>query len=358
MYFVFKFKTFIAKGIIINLALGAFSAQALAISTSMTLNRSATNAYRIPTFEPNLGFLESVNLTTNFNGSTSIAAPHTHSVSPSPSSYSTSIAGSHSHSFIVPTRSSNGLTLSGFSGSTSFTGGHNHNVLSNQSLTSASGSHGHSVNAGRSYSFGSSQLTSFIGTTDFFINVGTIGTSTVDSHSHFGSSGQTSFGGTHNHTINGTWNTTTTFFYDSNEAPIAESGGLYFLDLDLDAPLIFDASASFDPNSADSIVFYEWDLDDDGLFDFNTTNPILLLSNTQYAPFFPEVGTYDLSLRVTDSLGLKGISASTLEATAAVPFEFSPTIGTLLSLGFLGTLSLRKKGLFRDSQDLNQKTRK
>jgi len=63
----------------------------------------------------------------------------------------------------------------------------------------------------------------------------------------------------------------------------------------------FDASSSRDQSPDGRIVRYEWDLDDDGTFDLETTSPTL-----PYA--YPDDGSYRVRVRVTDDDGATATS--------------------------------------------------
>lgn len=61
--------------------------------------------------------------------------------------------------------------------------------------------------------------------------------------------------------------------------------------------VIFDAGASFDPDSADRIASYEWDFDGDGIFDALSSTPTV-------SHVFPAPGIYTVQLRATDTSGM------------------------------------------------------
>jgi hypothetical protein len=83
-------------------------------------------------------------------------------------------------------------------------------------------------------------------------------------------------------------------------------------------PITFDASGSYDP---DGIILYEWDMDDDGLFDDKTgMNPTWQWSN---------VGKYNVNLRVTENYG----QTDTETKTVYVGVENPPSIGTITIIG-------------------------
>lgn len=68
--------------------------------------------------------------------------------------------------------------------------------------------------------------------------------------------------------------------------------------------ILFDASCSSDPGN--DIVKYEWDIDNDGEWDFTLTEPKLNAS-------YQTVGKYQVQLRVTDSLGYSDMLDEPLE---------------------------------------------
>ncbi|MFQ5933553.1 MAG: PKD domain-containing protein, partial [Dehalococcoidia bacterium] len=76
-----------------------------------------------------------------------------------------------------------------------------------------------------------------------------------------------------------------------NRPPVADAGGPY--EGDEGSPITLDGSGSSDPD--DSIVLYEWDLDNDGEFDDAT--------GVTTAVVFDEDGLFAVGLRVTDELG-------------------------------------------------------
>jgi PKD repeat protein len=74
----------------------------------------------------------------------------------------------------------------------------------------------------------------------------------------------------------------------------------------------FDASWSYDNDVCDSIVLYEWDFEDDGVYDASSTSV--------YAYYtFPTAGTYDVRLRVTDESGLTGTYLRTVNVISQPP---------------------------------------
>ncbi len=105
---------------------------------------------------------------------------------------------------------------------------------------------------------------------------------------------------------------------EGNEAPTAEAGGpslylgeaAYFLDVN--QSLTLDASASSDPDVAfgDSIVSYQWDLDNDGQFDDAVgVHPTLSWTNLQ-ALGVTGLGPHTIGLQVTDEFGVADTDSS------------------------------------------------
>jgi len=87
-----------------------------------------------------------------------------------------------------------------------------------------------------------------------------------------------------------------------NLMPVADAGGPY--SGEVDSPIIFNASASYDPDG--SIVSYEWDFNDDGNYDEITTAPTI--SYTYSAEYNGLV-----KLKVTDNEGLSATDTTTIE---------------------------------------------
>jgi PKD repeat protein len=94
------------------------------------------------------------------------------------------------------------------------------------------------------------------------------------------------------------------------------------------AAVQLDASASYDTDG--TIVRYEWDLDDDGVFEVdNGSNPM-----AQTTLPFPE-GSIDVALRVTDDDGALGYKVVTLTGFVSgpeVPVEIAPEAASVNSL--------------------------
>ncbi len=118
-------------------------------------------------------------------------------------------------------------------------------------------------------------------------------------------------------------------------APVAEAGGGYLIDKMGWNDLNLDASGSFDVDVAlgDTIVRYEWDLNNDGTYDFSTGNPLLSLTRALYEPFLNADGTYTIGLRTTDATGLTG--SDTAQVTVV------PEPATLALIGVTSLLGLK-----------------
>ena len=107
---------------------------------------------------------------------------------------------------------------------------------------------------------------------------------------------------------------------DNNEPPVAHAGGPYSIEAGSD--LVVDASQSFDPDAAtgDRIVRYEWDLNDDDVYDVATDNArhTFLWDSVRDLPSSPGVPV-TIRLRVTDSFGDTGVDATTLTIVDTAP---------------------------------------
>ncbi|MBN2132289.1 MAG: carboxypeptidase regulatory-like domain-containing protein, partial [Sedimentisphaerales bacterium] len=87
----------------------------------------------------------------------------------------------------------------------------------------------------------------------------------------------------------------------ANRPPVADADGPYTGQVA--QPVTFDGSGSYDPDAGDSIVSYEWDLDNDGQYDDATG---VTVQHTWSA-----AGSGTVGLRVTDSFGDSGVDSST-----------------------------------------------
>ncbi len=90
---------------------------------------------------------------------------------------------------------------------------------------------------------------------------------------------------------------------------------------DINEAVLFNASTSYDPDGV--IDLYEWDWESDGVFDENSTTPTAVHS-------WSHGGTYDVSLRVTDS---DGTTAFITQAITLLNHPPSPPVITGPSSG-------------------------
>jgi len=116
-----------------------------------------------------------------------------------------------------------------------------------------------------------------------------------------------------------------------NSPPTANPGGLYS---GIEGQSItLDGSASTDPDG--SITKYEWDVDNNGTYDYTSTT-----SATQ-GHTYTQQGTYTIKLRVTDNLGATGTATTTATISDSSPtadFTGSPTSGAApLTVNFTNT---------------------
>ncbi len=93
-----------------------------------------------------------------------------------------------------------------------------------------------------------------------------------------------------------------------NNLPAAEAGGPYSADEGQEITL--NGSGSFDIDGV--IVLYEWDIDNDGTYDYSAASPVQSHS-------YGQLDTYNIKLRVTDNNGATGEST-----TIAVIADSSP----------------------------------
>ena len=85
--------------------------------------------------------------------------------------------------------------------------------------------------------------------------------------------------------------------------------------------ITLDGSGSTDPDG--TITLYEWDIDNDGTFDYSSS---LATQSHTYA----QQGTYTINLRVTDDLGATDEATTTATISDTLPtadFTGSPTSG-------------------------------
>jgi len=89
-----------------------------------------------------------------------------------------------------------------------------------------------------------------------------------------------------------------------NRPPVAEAGGPY--SCNAGGSITYDGSGSYDPDTGDSIVRYEWDLDNDGTYDE---------TGVTWTKTYPAAGSGTVGLRVTDAHGAKGTDTATYEVS-------------------------------------------
>ena len=106
-----------------------------------------------------------------------------------------------------------------------------------------------------------------------------------------------------------------------NKWPIAAAGGPYTITEGQELSLDGGASVAADSASGNSIVNYQWDLDNNGTYDLSSTNPLLAVAWSTLASMgiTDGPGSRTLGLRVTDSFGLSGSTTVSLSITNAAP---------------------------------------
>jgi PKD repeat protein len=106
---------------------------------------------------------------------------------------------------------------------------------------------------------------------------------------------------------------------DTNFPPTADAGGPYS---GTEGSIItFDASTSIDPNN--NITLYEWDMEDDGIYDYSSVIP------TQDHSYVQD-GSYSIRLRVTDAGGLTDettVTATIMDSSPTADFTANPLSG-------------------------------
>ena len=109
-------------------------------------------------------------------------------------------------------------------------------------------------------------------------------------------------------------------YTEANDLPAAGAGGPYS---GVEGQAItLDGSGSTDSDG--SITLYEWDIDNDGIYDYSSVLPTQ--SHT-----YAQQGTYTIKLRVTDNLGATGEALTTADISDTSPtadFTGSPTSGS------------------------------
>jgi hypothetical protein len=103
-----------------------------------------------------------------------------------------------------------------------------------------------------------------------------------------------------------------------NLPPVADANGPY--EGSEGSPVSLDASGSTDAGTTagNSIVLFEWDLDDDGFFDDAT--------GVAVTHVFGDNGVYPVGLRVTDSLGATDTDQTTVTVSNVAPTVFEPVL--------------------------------
>ncbi|HDH10830.1 MAG TPA: 6-bladed beta-propeller [Nitrospirae bacterium] len=109
-------------------------------------------------------------------------------------------------------------------------------------------------------------------------------------------------------------------YTEANDFPAADAGGPYS---GVEGQSItLDGSGSADSDG--SITLYEWDIDNDGIYDYSSASPTQSHTYAQH-------GTYTINLRVTDDLGATGEATTTADISDTSPtadFTSSPTSGS------------------------------
>ncbi len=113
-----------------------------------------------------------------------------------------------------------------------------------------------------------------------------------------------------------------------NQPPVANPGGPYTIDQG--SNLILDGSASSDPNIAcgDAIVSYEWDIGNDGTFEYSSAMPTITIPQADLISL-PLETPITLGLRITDSLGASGTASTTITIQPSVTLSVTPVDPTI-----------------------------
>ncbi|MFC1766705.1 PKD domain-containing protein, partial [Planctomycetota bacterium] len=101
-----------------------------------------------------------------------------------------------------------------------------------------------------------------------------------------------------------------------NQPPIANAGGPY--QGITGEPILFDGSASYDPDEGDVIILYEWDLDNDGSYETR---------GAKVSKTFPSPGSGEVRLRVRDLQQASDRDTATYEVVEAKEPPPAPTGG-------------------------------
>jgi Ca2+-binding RTX toxin-like protein len=130
-----------------------------------------------------------------------------------------------------------------------------------------------------------------------------------------------------------------------NRSPVAVPGGPYNLDSGSD--LILDGSGSTDPDAAcgDSIVRYEWDINDAGTFAYSGAKPTIPWAHLSSLP--RDGSAVTVRLRVTDSFDLTATATTALYVQPAVvvmPNAVNENVSTQAADLLFGQLSSAHAG--------------
>lgn len=118
-----------------------------------------------------------------------------------------------------------------------------------------------------------------------------------------------------------------------NRPPVAEADGPYYGNEG--SSITLNASRSTDPDK--NIVLYEWDLDNDGLFDDVT--------GVKPKFTFPDNGIYKVYVRVTDAGGLSSVDGSTVNIKNVPPVITSLSFNNLVRVG----VKVNANAIFKDA---------
>lgn len=97
-----------------------------------------------------------------------------------------------------------------------------------------------------------------------------------------------------------------------NHAPVANAGGPYTFQAG--SVLTLNGTGSFDPDmsAGDSIISYNWDLNNDGTFDVTSVSPTTVATFAHLQSLGLTGGSYIVTLSVTDSFGVNATASTTL----------------------------------------------
>ncbi|WP_440989179.1 PKD domain-containing protein [Haloarchaeobius baliensis] len=130
----------------------------------------------------------------------------------------------------------------------------------------------------------------------------------------------------------GATDTTTTTVTVSNVAPSASfTASVFDIDGDGTAEYVYDASASSDSDG--SVTTYEWDFNEDGVYEVSTSDPVYVLEPRTFT------GYRTVSLRVTDDDGATG---TTSQNNVPVPTPGLETFAVVVAV--LAGAALRRRG--------------